>query len=189
MAMPALAPRLWTAAELQALPDDPTQRRECVDGRLLVSPTPRTVHQSAVTVLAVQLEALLRPAGAGATFVAPSEWVLDPGTLVQPDLYVVPLTDGRRPRTDAERGHPLLFIEILSPSTARHDRLVKRERYQRAGIEYWIVDLDARLVERWLPGEQRPIIAADVLAWQPAGWTTPLVIELERFFTDVLGPA
>ncbi|MFM8566773.1 MAG: Uma2 family endonuclease [Gemmatimonadota bacterium] len=95
--MPALAPRLWTAAELQALPDDPTQRRECVDGRLLVSPTPRTVHQSAVTVLAVQLEALLRPAGAGATFVAPSEWVLDPGTLVQPDLYVVPLTDGRRP--------------------------------------------------------------------------------------------
>lgn len=66
---------------------------------------------------------------------------------------------------------------------------MKRERYQRAGIEYWIVDLDARLVERWLPGEQRPIIAADVLAWQPAEGTTPLVIELERFFTDVLGPA
>ena len=145
MAMPLLEPRFWTASEVEALPDDPAHRVECVDGMLLVTPTPRLVHQSAVTVLAMTLEALLRPAGVGAVFVAPSSWALDPSTLVQPDLYVVPLTEGRRPRTDDERGHPLLFVEVLSPSTARHDRVVKRERYQRAGIEYWIVDLDSRV--------------------------------------------
>ena len=187
MAMPALAPRDWTAAAVQALPEDPQHRIECVDGMLLVSPTPRLVHQSAVTVLAIRLEGVLRAARAGTVFVAPSEWVLDERTLVQPDLYVVPLVEGRRPRTEEERGEPLLFIEVLSPSTARHDRLVKRARYQRAGIEYWIVDLDARLVERWLPGEARPVIESDRLTWHPTGVWTPMVIDLDGFFIEVLG--
>jgi Uma2 family endonuclease len=189
MAMPAVTDRIWTAAEVQALPDDPSHRYECVDGVLLVSPTPRTAHQSAVTVLVELLGPPLRQAGVGAVFVAPSEWVLDPRTLVQPDLYVTPLVDGRRPRTEEERGHPLLFIEVLSPSTARFDRVVKRGRYQRAGIEYWIVDLDSRVVERWLPGEDRPMVHADELPWQPAGATTTFVFALEPFFTEVLGPA
>ncbi len=188
MAMPALADHRWTVAEVQALPDDPLHRTECVDGVLLVSPAPRTLHQSAVLVLAVLLEPLVRQAGVGAVFVAPSDWVLDPHTLVQPDVYVTPLFDGRRPRTDDERGHPVLFIEVLSPGTARFDRVVKRERYLRAGIEYWIVDLDSRLFERWLPGEDRPTIHAVELVWTPAGASAPLVIALEPFFTEVLGP-
>jgi Uma2 family endonuclease len=189
MAMLVLTPRVWTAAELQALPDDPSHRYECVDGELLVTPTPRLAHQGAVTVLAITLEAFVRPAGVGAVFVAPSEWVLDPHTLVQPDLYVVPLANGRRPRTYEERGDPLLFIEILSPGTARLDRVVKRARYHRAHIEYWIVDLDSRLIERWLPGDDRPSIHAERLEWQPAGADVPLVIELEPLFDEVLGPA
>jgi Uma2 family endonuclease len=183
-AMPALADRVWTAAEVQALPEDPSHRYECVDGVLLVSPAPRTLHQSAVTELVLRLSLLVRASGVGAVFVAPSDWVLDPYTLVQPDLYVVSLVDGRRPRTDEERGHPLLFIEVLSPSTARFDRVVKRTRYQRADIEYWIVDLDARLVERWLPGDDRASVHAE-----PAGATESLVFALEPFFTEVLGPA
>jgi Uma2 family endonuclease len=189
MAMPALLPRVWTAAEVLALPDDPSHRYECVDGALLVTPTPRLAHQGAVTALAIQLELLVRPVGVGTVFVSPSEWVLDPHTLVQPDLYVVPLTEGRRPRHDEERGEPLLFIEILSPSTARMDRVVKRDRYLRANIEYWIVDLDSRTVERWMPGEARPTIHEAQLLWQPAGAPHPLVVALEPFFTEVLGPA
>lgn len=189
MGMPALSPHRWTAAEVQALPDDPQHRYECVDGELLVSPAPRTAHQSALIVLTVLLEPWLRNAGIGALIGAPSDWVLDPFTLVQPDLYAVPLVDGRRPRTDEERGQPLLFIEVLSPSTARFDRVIKRGRYQRAGIEYWIVDLDSRLVERWLPDEDRPTMHAESLSWQPAGAAAPFVLDLEAFFTEVLGPA
>jgi Uma2 family endonuclease len=189
MAMPALADHLWTAAEVQALPDDPSHRVECVDGVLLVSPTPRLAHQGAVSALNVLLESIVRPAGVGTVFVAPSEWVLDPRTLVQPDLYVVPLVEGRRPRTYEERTHALLFVEVLSPGTARFDRVVKRERYLRAGIEYWIVDLDSRLVERWVPGEDRPSIHAEELEWQPVGAGAPFVLALEPFFVEVLGPA
>jgi Uma2 family endonuclease len=60
----------------------------------------------------------------------------------------------------------LLAVEVLSPSTARYDRLTKRRFYQQQGVEYWIVDLDARIVERWLPGSDRPEILAEHLAWQ-----------------------
>jgi Uma2 family endonuclease len=188
MAMPALVPRVWTAADVQALPDDPLHRYECVDGVLLVSPSPDLVHQSALMALWSILEQFARSSGIGAAFVAPSDWVLDDNSVVQPDLYVVPLVDGRRPRSYQERGQPLLFVEILSPSTARQDRVVKRGRYQRASIEYWIVDLDSRIFERWMPDDERPTIHTDRLVWHPAGAIAPLVIDLERYFTDVLGP-
>ena len=63
---------------------------------------------------------------------------------------------------------PLLAVEVLSPSTARADRTVKRRLYQRAGVpEYWIVDLEARLVERWRPADERPEVLTDTLTWRP----------------------
>ena len=50
------------------------------------------------------------------------------------------------------KGAPDMVIEILSPSTQRHDRLVKLNLYQRAGVrEYWIVDPQGQSVEVYLP--------------------------------------
>jgi hypothetical protein len=41
--------------------------------------------------------------------------------------------------------------------TARHDRFTKRRLYRTRGPpEYWIVDLDAQLIERWKPDHERP---------------------------------
>jgi Uma2 family endonuclease len=57
-------------------------------------------------------------------------------------------------------------VEVLSPGTAARDRGVKRRLYLEAGVEeYWIVDLDARLVERWRAGDERPEIVEGELAW------------------------
>jgi len=65
---------------------------------------------------------------------------------------------------------------------------VKRLLFQRAGVpEYWIVDLDARLVERWRPGEERPEVITERLRWQPDPSTSPLEIDLPAFFTQVRG--
>jgi Uma2 family endonuclease len=186
MAMPAINAHRWTADEVRALPDEPGKRFECVDGELLVSPSPRLPHQSAVGFLHEHLAGHCRAHRVGAAFMAPGDVELDRFTLVQPDVFVLPLVDGRRPRTAEEIGHPLLFIEVLSPSTARYDRVVKRGRYQRYGVEYWIVDLDARLLERWLPQAEQPFIQTESVRWEPSGEAV-LEINLVALFEDALG--
>jgi len=78
----------------------------------------------------------------------------------------------------------LLAIEASSPTTARADRLKERPIYQGHGVpEYWIVDDDSRLVERWRPDDQRPEIVHEILAWQPVPEIPALRIDLN----DVLG--
>lgn len=187
MAMPAIDAPRWTAEAVRALPEEPGKRFECVDGELLVSPSPRLAHQSALGFLHARFYAYMSSHACGAVFMAPTDLELDPYTLVQPDLLVLPLVNGRRPVEAHEMGRPLLLIEVLSPSTARFDRVTKRVRYQREGVEYWIVDLDARLVERWAPGADRPEILTQELRWQPAGVAEPCVIGLEALFAEALG--
>jgi len=53
--------------------------------------------------------------------------------------------------------------------------------------EYWIVDLDARLVERWRPSDERPEILTDILRWDPGTGMTPVAIGLPELFRQVLG--
>jgi Uma2 family endonuclease len=109
--------------------------------------------------------------------------------LVQPDVFVAPPgPSGRRVREWSEIRGLLLAVEVLSPSTARADRQAKRRLYQEKGVpEYWIVDLDARVVERWRPGDERPEIAAATLTWQPDISAAPLHVDLSVFFHEVLG--
>ncbi|HLS47898.1 MAG TPA: hypothetical protein VK012_05220, partial [Gemmatimonadales bacterium] len=57
---------------------------------------------------------------------------------------------------------------------------------QRAGVpEFWIVDLDARLIERWRPGDERPEIASGTFSWQPDAGGPALVMELPVLFDAV----
>ncbi len=64
---------------------------------------------------------------------------------------------------------------------------MKRRLFQRVGVpEYWIVDVEARLVESWRPGDARPEIATEALAWQPDPAHAPLVIDLPPLFAGIL---
>lgn len=185
MGMPETLER-WTAERVRALPDDGL-RHEIVDGELFVTPAPSADHQRAVLEMAVALRAYLKGQGLGEVMVSPADLELDARTLVQPDVFVVPLTAGARPRRWSDVGGLLLAVEILSPSTARADRTAKRRRYQRAGIpEYWIVDLDARVVERWRPGDDRPEILTDRLEWQPVTGRDALALDIGPWFAAVL---
>jgi Uma2 family endonuclease len=187
MGMPAVESHRWTADEVRALPEEPGKRYECVDGELLVSPGPRIPHQYAVGFLHVTLHEYCRATGIGVVLMGPGELELDTFTLVQPDVFVVPLHEGKRPMSQEEIGNARLIVEVLSPSTARFDRILKRQRYQRQGVELWIVDLDARLVERWMPDDSRPEILTDTVVWHPSGAAQPLVIALAELFAEALG--
>ena len=176
----------WTAEMVRALPDD-GNRYEVLDGELFVSPAPRYDHQYVVLWLASLLNAYVRQHKLGWALTSPADIEFSPKTMVQPDVFVVPDTGSGRPHSWRETGRLLLVAEVLSPSTARLDRTLKRPEYQRQRIPvYWIVDPDARLVECWTPDDERPEVVADVLTWRPKEDVPPLEIDLPQFFADAL---
>lgn len=70
----------------------------------------------------------------------------DVDTMVEPNISVV--CDRGKIDKYGCKGAPDLIIEVLSPSTRRHDRLVKLNLYQRARVqEYWMVDPDNQSVQ------------------------------------------
>jgi Uma2 family endonuclease len=174
----------WTIAMLDAVPEDGL-RREIIDGELHVTPAPSWRHQDVVAALFVILRAYLQVHRVGHVLIAPADVTFDSRTRVQPHLFVVPLVEGRRPRSFEEVGHLLLAVEVLSPATARTDRRAKRPLYQRQGVEeYWMVDADAAIVERWRPGDVRPEVLIEQIVWHPAGAAQPLTIAIAEIIDE-----
>lgn len=183
----ATTTRLWTVEKVRALPDD-GNRYEVIDGELFVTPGPTWRHGEAAQELLFRLRAYCVATRAGHTKIAPQDVTWGERTMVEPDVFVVPIVAGRKPRTWEEAGRLLLAVEILSPGSARADRIVKRRLYQRVGVpEYWIVDVDARAIERWRPDDERPEILTERLAWQPDPDLQPFMLDLPAYFADIFG--
>jgi Uma2 family endonuclease len=189
MGMPAEKVRHWTAREVRKLIADAplvTPRYELVDGELLVTPSPGPQHQEAVRLLLVALSEYCDREPVGHVLDSPSDIELEPDDLRQPDVFVLPISEWKRILRDGFPARALLVAaEVLSPSSGRNDRVKKRPGYQRHVQEYWIVDIDARLVERWRSKDDRPEILTDRLVWTPEGATTSFELELTQYFTRV----
>ena len=186
MGMPDVV-RQWTREEVLALPDD-GNRYELIDGELLVSPSPTWGHQLALLALFRRLDPFVKRHQLGTTLIAPADLDLGRRYVVQPDLFVVPEVEIRKVLDWPDGGVPSFIAEILSPSTGRGDRKVKRPAYQRAGVgEYWIIDPDSRTVERWQPTDARPEICLVRAVWQPKPDLDPFELDLGEYFADVWG--
>ena len=184
MVMPETA-RPWTREMVLALPDD-GNRYELFDGELLVTPAPSGPHQLALSLLWNVLGPYVQAERIGWLLPSPADLSLGGEQLSQPDLFVMPSLPESRDWADFP--DPLLIIEVLSPSTAHFDRFRKRRRFQQRGIpEYWIVDLDARAIERWRPEDERPEVLDERLHWYPPGAAAPLEIDLPTYFREVWG--
>ena len=175
MSMPAAARKRWSANEARALNEaNPLSwpRYEVIDGELLVSPAPRSLHQDAVLSLASILRDYAERSHVGHTMIGPADVELEKDSTVSPDVFVTKLVHGRKPKNWQEVDGLWLVAEVLSPSTARYDRIVKRRYYGRNEVsEYWVVDLDSRLIERWHPGDQEPVFETETLRWAPTDAT------------------
>ena len=65
--------------------------------------------------------------------------------IYQPDILVICNKEGLK--GTGYYGAPNLVIEVTSPSTAKIDKLLKFNQYEKAGVkEYWIVEPDTKLV-------------------------------------------
>ena len=136
----------YTYADYLTWDDD--ERWELIDGVPYAMASPSTTHQRICGELYGQLWQFLKGKPCE-VFIAPYDVRLnateEDDTVVQPDLVVC---DDAKIDDKGCNGAPDMVIEILSPSTAAHDRFRKFITYQNAGIrEYWIVDPDYRTVQ------------------------------------------
>ncbi len=180
MGMPQAA-RRYTVDEVLAFPSD-GNRYELVHGELLVTPAPRNRHQLVVGRIHAQLfNYLTEQPGIAEVILSPADisWAND--VLVQPDVFVVPTAEITEEWSSIQT--LLLAVEVVSPSSARYDRIVKRRLYQEHGVDtYWIIDPDAAVVEVWRPDDERPEIVTDVLRWRAAPDAGGLEIDLAEIF-------
>ena len=152
MAVPAEKKMKYTLAD--CLGWEEGTRGEIIDGEAVMMAPPSTAHQLISMELARQLANFLEgrkcrvlPAPfAVRLFERAGDKPEDVQTVVEPDLSVV--CDRAKLDKYGCRGAPDLVVEVLSPSTQRHDRLVKLDLYQRAGVrEYWIVSPEEQTVQ------------------------------------------
>ncbi len=134
----------WTAADWERLPDD-GNRYEIIDGVLYMSTAPSAFHQWVLQEIYAALREQLVLPGVGFVFLAPIGLFMPGCDPVQPDLLAIRNADRGIVRERRVYGVPALLVEVLSPSTAEQDLVVKRVTYARAGVpEYWV----ARPAER-----------------------------------------
>lgn len=121
---------------------------QLIKGELVMSPSPSTVHQEILKILAVKLVNFAEDRGLGKVYLAPVDVYLSDTDVYQLDIIFI-LKDrlniiGERKIEDA----PDLVIEILSPATAYYDLRIKKEIYEKAGVkEYWIIDPIQKIIE------------------------------------------
>ena len=151
MALPAEKAR-YTFADVLTWEED--ERIEIINGEAVMMAPPSSTHQEISMEISRQLANFLEgkrckvyPAPFGVRlFERDGEAPEDVDTMVEPDISVV--CDRSKIDRRGCKGAPDLIVEILSPSSLRHDRFVKLGLYQRAGVrEYWIVDPEYKSVQ------------------------------------------
>ena len=183
--------REWTYEEFARLPDD-GNRYEVIAGYLYVTPSPETPHQVASGRFFIELSLFVtREHKLGEVLYAPVDVLLGPGDYLEPDIVFLRNEHKHYRTRRGIEGPPDLVIEILSPSSARQDRGVKRERYAHFGVpEYWIIDAERRRVEvyRLQEDPDQPTIVTDRLRWQPVEGGPVLELNVAELLADLDSP-
>jgi Uma2 family endonuclease len=126
--------RTWTESEFLAIGETP-ERIELFDGSLHITPGPPPIHQRLSTRLAFLLTP---PAEAIGLFVHEAINVrVGTARIPIPDLAITTMIDFEELVVDASDVR--LICEILSPSNATTDRVLKTRYYADAGIPWYLL--------------------------------------------------
>jgi Uma2 family endonuclease len=151
-----LTRRRATVEEFWSLPES-VLPLEYVNGEIVMAPAPMPGHQIAIRGIFRALDRFVVKASLGEVYFSPFDVVLPSGDVVQPDIFFLTNQEAKlvSPRKRL-RAVPSLVIEILSPGTATHDAITKRELYEKNGVrEYWIVDLETRNIAQLVLRKKR----------------------------------
>lgn len=158
-------------------------RWELLEGELVVTPSPRPVHQRGVTRLVLHLDPGL-PQGLE-VMTSPLDIQVSSRTVLQPDVVIL-----RQEQIghDGINGVPVLAVEVLSPSTRRRDLVQKREVLERAGCpHYWVLDPDEMSLWVWRLVKGTYVLEHHVTGDEEVRLTVP--VEVTLCVSDLLGPS
>ena len=191
MALPAEKVR-YTFADVLLWDGD--EHIEIINGEAFMMATPSRIHQEITGELFRQLANFLEgkqckgysaPFGVR-LFEQDGDRPEDVDTVVEPDISVV--CDRSRLDEHGCKGAPDLVIEVLSPSTQRHDQLVKLNLYQRAGVrEYWIVDPENKTVRVMIQAGDGTLRTHEIYRQEDVAKVNALdgcFIELSKVFSE-----
>lgn len=135
---------------------------EIMNGQLVMMAPPTRIHQKICGELFRQIannlegkkcEVYAAPF-AVRLFEGQNESPEDVNNVVEPDVSII--CDKNKLDEHGCKGAPDMVIEVLSPSTARRDKLEKLNLYEQAGVkEYWIVDTVEQSVQVFLLEDNR----------------------------------
>lgn len=174
--------RAATYEDVLLAPDDKTA--QVLEGQLILTPRPRFEHQAAAGALREDLGPFIRKPGPK----GPGGWWI----LMEPELHldrdiVVPDAAGWRRERMPELHRvaysdlaPDWVCEIISPSTAGHDRVVKMRIYARENVGHvWLVDPAMRTIEVFRLKDQEWVLAQTAFGSAPARVEPFAQVELE----------
>ncbi len=138
--------RKYTAQDFERLPEGPPYY-QLINGELIRNPTPEVIHQKVAGRFLYLLHKLEKETKMG-TVIHLIDLYLDEKNVFQPDIVVL-LKEGKaKVEENGIFGPPDVVVEILSPSTAYYDLIVKKEVYERVGVkEYWLLDPNRKTFE------------------------------------------
>lgn len=125
---------------------------EVIDGQMYnMSPSPNVKHQSIEMDLSTEFNLYFRDKSCRVlaeidVCLSGEEDMSKTNEWVKPDIIIV--CDKNKIHENRIVGAPDLIVEILSKSTAKLDKMIKFNRYQKAGVkEYWIIDPAHEIVD------------------------------------------
>lgn len=140
----------YTYEDYLKWPDD--QRIELINGQIYLMTPPLRIHQKISGAIYTQFSNYLKDrecevyyAPFGVRLPKENEKDKDIDTVVEPDIIVV--CDKSKLDNEGCKGAPDLIVEIVSPTSARRDKIEKFNLYERYGVkEYWIVEPEEGII-------------------------------------------
>jgi Uma2 family endonuclease len=160
MSSPAASAR-HTWDDFVALDED--DLRELIDGELVEVEVPTDRHEHVVMRIGAALTVWSDAGHGGRTLGSGYKVRISDRRGVMPDVqfYREGNSTSVAQQRGLETGRPDLVVEVVSPSSRRFDRVKKLQWYAQLGVpEYWVIDAQARTLERLVLGAGIYAIAA-----------------------------
>jgi Uma2 family endonuclease len=142
---------------------DTPERYEIIEGiRYEFLSSPKYVHQKILTNFHLAFHAPCSQDGE--ILLAPMDVHFDEENIVQPDIIFIANENLHIIRDGFVFGVPDLLVEILSDSTGRRDKTIKKSLYEKHGVkEYWLADPIYRTVDQFVLESGKYRLAATLI--------------------------